>query len=456
MNSLKKNILKNGLATGFQKTVRVLEQLLLVPFFISAWGVDYYGEWLTLTIIPTMLAFSDFGFGSAAANSFVLSYLAGAKDKAADVFKTGFVVISASIIVGLVLSVIVLFVLDYNNVFSNLLINKQDAIWAVSILIFSRLFFFYNQLYGAYYVAARKAAISINLLSVYAFLNMVGGALILVLDYGVITFAISQLIITIFFNFYFMFKGRKLLELHREHKGEVKKEYVREITKKGFGYLMSPIWQAIFFQGTTFVVRIVIGPTGVVIFNTVRTLTRSLNQFFNMVNGTVFPELQYEYGQGNIKNAQKLFRMSITLVLFIALIGALFLSFFGLWFYNIWTNNELDVPFIMWNIFIVSILFNAIWWTTAMIYRALNKPFFLAKVGILVSVISVITSYFLGKHFGLNGIALGTLVLDVLMAIFIFPNACRLMGLPINLKLISDSYSDFKLVVIDYKSRHTK
>ena len=72
--TLKKRLLKNGLASVFQKGVRVLEQLFLVPFFITAWGAAYYGEWLTLTIIPSVIAFSDLGFGTASANSFVLSY----------------------------------------------------------------------------------------------------------------------------------------------------------------------------------------------------------------------------------------------------------------------------------------------------------------------------------------------------------------------------------------------
>ena len=69
--SLKKRLVNNGLASILQKGVRVLEELFLVPFFISAWGAAYYGEWLTLTIIPSVIAFSDLGFGTAAANSFV-------------------------------------------------------------------------------------------------------------------------------------------------------------------------------------------------------------------------------------------------------------------------------------------------------------------------------------------------------------------------------------------------
>lgn len=88
MSSIRKNILFNGIANTLTKTVKVGEQLLLVPFFLTAWGAAYYGEWLTLSIIPSVLAFSDLGFGSAAASSFVLSYSAGDKKRAFDIFHT--------------------------------------------------------------------------------------------------------------------------------------------------------------------------------------------------------------------------------------------------------------------------------------------------------------------------------------------------------------------------------
>lgn len=60
--SIVKGIISNGLANVVQKIVRIADQLLLVPFFLTHWGAAMYGEWLTLTIIPSVLAFSDLGF----------------------------------------------------------------------------------------------------------------------------------------------------------------------------------------------------------------------------------------------------------------------------------------------------------------------------------------------------------------------------------------------------------
>jgi O-antigen/teichoic acid export membrane protein len=456
MSSLKKNIFKNSVASLIQKLAKVLDQLLLVPFFISAWGVAYYGEWLTLTIIPSMLAFSDFGFGTAVANSFVLKYVSGAKEKAADIFKTGFVIISITIVFGMLLSGIVLYVLNNFEVFEKSLIEKSDAMWAVSVLILSRFINFYNQLFGACFTAARKASLAINLMTVLSFFNICGGLIILLLGYGVVEYAISQLVVICVFNVFYAFKSISVLGLVKEFKGQFKREYVRQITQTGLGYLMSPIWQSIYFQGTTFVVRVVIGPEAVALFNTVRTLSRTVNQFFSLVSSSVFPEFQYEFGQGNLEKAHKLFRMAISTAFFVAVIGALFLSLFGLWFYEIWTNNELQVPIVMWNIFVVGVLFNSLWWSSSMVFSALNKPYFLSVAGVFSAVISVVVSYFLGKTFGLNGIALGSLLLDVLMVFLILPRACKLIGITLNKDLLQKSFRDFKDVYKMYKHKIIK
>lgn len=255
--SLKNRILSNGLASILQKLIRVLEQLFLVPFFITAWGAAYYGEWLTLTIIPSVIAFSDLGFGTASANSFVLNYAAGKKQVASNINRTGMTIISIMVISAMLISGLVIFVLNYFQVFEKSLINKHEAIIAVTILILARLLNFYTQLIEAYYRSVQRASLSINLLTIKASLNLGLGLIVLLLGYGVIEFALSQLIVIFFFNIFYYLKGKQILSLAHEYHGIYDNSIKKEIIQKGLSYLMSPVWQVIYFQGTTFVVRIV-------------------------------------------------------------------------------------------------------------------------------------------------------------------------------------------------------
>ena len=161
--SSKRNIFKNGIANLIQKFIRVAEQLFLVPFFISAWGAAYYGEWLTLTIIPSVLGFSDFGFGSAAANTFVLRYASGDKQGAANIAKAGRRVITWVILVVVVLSILIMLLLQYFGVFNKSLIPANESLIAVCCMIVAKLVNFYQQLYDALYRAVRKADVELNL-----------------------------------------------------------------------------------------------------------------------------------------------------------------------------------------------------------------------------------------------------------------------------------------------------
>lgn len=429
--SLKRNIIGNGLANLLQKLVRVFDQLLLVPFFISAWGAAYYGEWLTLTIIPSVLSFADLGFGTAAANSFVLAYTSGDKQRAADISKTGVTIITFVVLGGAILSALALTVINHLGLADQAIISASDALWAVSFMMVARLMSFYNQLFEAYFRAARKAAVGINLTNIQNVAGIGLGFLVLVLKQGIVVYAFSQFMVAVSFRFYYRWQARKVLALNKEYTGKFVKQYAKEIFTKGLGYLMSPMWQVVLFQGTTFVVRVTLGATAVAVFNTVRTLSRSINQIYSIINASVFPEVQFEIGAGNMVKARKIFLKSIQISLLLAFLGVLALAVVGLPLYNIWTHKTLNVPVTMWYIFLAGTLCNAVWWTSAIVFRAMNKPYQLTVTGLIAAGISVLISYFCCMMWGLNGAAVGSLIFEIIMIIYVLPASVKLMGLSV-------------------------
>lgn len=440
---LKSNLFKNGIATALQKLVRVFEQLMLVPFYITAWGAAYYGEWLTLTILPSLLAFSDLGIGSAAANSYVLKYVSGNYQGAADSGKSGKTLVTYCVLGSVVIGAITLFVMNYFHLMDKSLIPKNDAMTAVSLMMLARLIDFYQQLYEGYYRAVRRAPYSINLLTYYALLKVVVSIIILYSGGGIILLSLATLVCAILFNAFYAITAVRLLPVENRLDGTSQKLEMRQIAKTGFGYLLSPIWQAIYFQGTTFVIRIVLGPAAVATFNTVRTVSRSANQIYSLVNGTFFPEIQFEVASEKYDNAKKLFRTSLIIVSALAIAGMLFLALLGPWVYDIWTRGKLKPPTAMWNIFIIGIGFNALWWTAGVVFRAVNKPLNFAFMGVISSLVSIVASYLLSKRFGLTGAAIGNLSLDIIMAFYVLPASCKLINQSFS-NLFKDMYMDIK------------
>ena len=426
--SIIKGILSNGLANVAQKIVRIADQLLLVPFFLTHWGATMYGEWLTLTIIPSVLAFSDLGFGSAVSNSFVLAYASGNKQKAADLRKSGFWIISSTVLLGLILTVIAMVVCIKMQLFNKSQIDATDAALAVTFMMVARLLAFYTQLVEAFYRSARKAALGSFLGSGNNLINIVVGLIILMAGYGVVAFAFSNLVIAVFYTMCYSIWGCKLIDLSG-YKGKILKSDIKDITKKGAGYLMTPVWQSVYFQGTTFVVRIVLGPEAVAIFNTVRTVCRSVNQLFSIINASIFPDLQYEYGQGHISTVHKYFRVAVLISMIIGFSGCLFLSIFGLDLYGWWTKSVLTVPDSVWNIFMIGVFMNAVWWTSVVTYRMTNQPYHFAIASTITAFVSVGVTYLLSIPFGLIGAAIGCTLFELVMAIYVLPDSCRLLGM---------------------------
>lgn len=423
-----KGVLSNGAANVVQKIVRILDQLLLVPFFLTSWGAAYYGEWLTLSIIPSVLAFSDLGFGSAVSNSFVLAYAAGDKQTAANLRKSGFWIITASVILGALITVVIMMLGKSLHLFDKSLIDANSAIIAVAFLIASKLITFYNQLAESFYRATRRAAYGSFIGSTCNVLNILVGFCVLISGGGVVEYAFSQFVIAILFAIYYYWNGNKLIDLKNFH-GTILEKDIKMIVAKGMGYLMTPIWQSIYFQGGTFVVRIAIGAEAVAVFNTVRTVCRSVNQLFSIINGSIFPDLQFEYGRGNMQTVHRLFRVSVLISIIIGFLGTMCLALFGKYIYEWWTHGILSVSNPVWNTFMLGVLLNAVWWTSVVTYRMTNQPYHFAIMSTIAASLSVAISYGLSLIMGLLGAAIGTVVYDLIMAFYVLPDSCKILGM---------------------------
>lgn len=431
MSSIAKGIAANGAINILQKLVRVLEQLLLIPFFLVQWGAEYYGEWLTLSIIPSILAFSDLGFGSAVSNSFVLAYSSGDKKHSADLSRSGIAVISFSVAIGVVLTIGTLLVGNSFGLFKHSVIDAQSAMIAVTLLMASKLIGFYGQLIEGYFRAAHKAPLSGIYMVGNGLLNIIVGISVLFAGFGITGYSLSQLIVAVLFNVVYCYSGQRLIDFEG-NKGVIRRSDISDIAKKGMGYLATPIWQAIYFQGSTFVVRIALGAEAVAVFNTVRTVCRSVNQLFSVINAGIFPDMQYEYGRGNLKTVQKLYRISILASFIIAFIGFVLLITAGQYIYGVWTNHKLDVPTDMWTIFMFGVLLNAAWWTSVVVYRVTNKPYHFAIMATAMSVVSVGASYLLASPLGLVGVAIGAVLFDLVMAIYVPYDGCRIFKMKLS------------------------
>src|SRR5690606_9780800 len=226
----------------------------------------------------------------------------------------------------------------------------------------------------------------IHFKTIIAVANIIVSLVVLWSGGRVVEYASAILLISVLFNPIYIYIGRRVLGLYKVHIGKVDKRLIRPLVNKGFGYFLSPIWQAIYYQGITLVVRITVGPIAVTVFNTVRTLIRSSSQAFAMTITASYPDFQFEIGAGNYDKAKKIFSSVLIWNILMAILFIIGLILFGEILYHWWTKNALDVPVPVWYIFIAGIFFYACWFTCSFVFEALNKPYTNTLAGFVCSI----------------------------------------------------------------------
>lgn len=447
--SIRKNIFKNSLASGFQKLIKIGEQLLLIPFFLSAWGASYYGEWLTITAFPTIIGFSELGIGTAAANTVVLHFVAEEYAAAKRNYWLGLFLISITILLAFLLGGVGIFYLINSSLLDNLIINKEYAFTVLAILLFARVLNFYYALIEARFLIQRKAAQAINIRTLFSAIKLLAISALLMFDGKMLEVALVDLVITILILLVSLIFSWDAFNIFKKVKIERLFSGFKPLVIKGVYYLLNPIWQGLFFQGTTMIIRVILGTESVALFNTIRTLTRSAGQIFMLIEHSIFPELQYEYGRNNLIVVRKIFRLSFIVSLIVGVLSTLFLGFWGLPIYSFWTNGLLDPPILVWWILVAGIFANGLWWTTLAVFRAANQPEKFAKIGVLSALISLGIAYWLTKKIGMTGAAISMLIMELLMLFFLIPAGCKIINQNLSALLIEGS-KDFSQISKKY------
>lgn len=77
MSLLGKKINSNLLGYSYSQFVTLAAQIVVVPFFLSAWGVQQYGEWLVITGALMLLTLMELGVAQASSTQATLAAGAG-------------------------------------------------------------------------------------------------------------------------------------------------------------------------------------------------------------------------------------------------------------------------------------------------------------------------------------------------------------------------------------------
>ena len=413
---------------AFGQLVTVIVQLAGVPILLHAWGVQLYGEWLILFAIPAYLSMSDLGFSQSAANDMTARTARRDYTGALAVFQSLSVLVYSVSTLGLFLLTCVVFWLPLGEWLNLQSIDTSTAQWVLWLLAAQVLVALPDGVTHAGFRASGEYALHFGLNGIVRLLQFVGVWLAALLGggplaaagvfIGVRTFATVAFAVLLVYRHHWLCYGRAAASV-----GEM-----RRLLRPALASMAIPLAQALNIQGMVVAVGAGLGPAAVVVFTTLRTLTRLTMQMVIAVAKATEPELASAFGAGNKKLLRDLFVSALRAGLWLALIAAAGLALFGSRVLELWTGGRVAMDFDLFCWLLASALASVLWFGALTVLKAANRHLRAAAVYVIASAVAVVLATAL--MFGLGELALvgvALLAMDAVMAIYTIRAAVHLL-----------------------------
>ncbi|MDR3572356.1 MAG: hypothetical protein P4L50_00705 [Anaerolineaceae bacterium] len=405
-----------------------LIQIVSVPVFLHFWGPKLYGEWLVLSAIPIYLGLTDFGFGCVAANDMTMQVARGEKSAALEVFQSTWVLTTVfSVSFGICVA-FALWLLPFERWLKVTLLSRGQVAAILCVLCVYVLLDLQWTVISAGFRCDGNYALGTVLGNVVRFMTN-GASIIAVACHGSpLSAALALVTVRIL--------GNWICQLVLRHKSPwlhygysyAHFSIIQRLFNPAIAYMAFPAGNALSLQGMTIVVGAVLGPIAVVIFSTVRTLTRFAYQMVAIISDSVWTELSAAFGAGNTLLARNIHRCASQAALGLSSAAILFLALFGNVIYSYWTHYKVSMDHHLFHLLLIEMLANAFWYTSSIVPIACNRHEGQAVVYLLTTAISLPAAFLLMLRYGLAGAGMSLLLVDLSMIAYVLHHSLALLN----------------------------
>ncbi|QAU48756.1 lipopolysaccharide biosynthesis protein [Bradyrhizobium guangzhouense] len=407
---MKKEMLANNIASAGSIFWRIIGQLLLPPALLAWWGSDRYGEWLFITSLPTLLAVADLGFADAAASQMTMEIARGQRREATRIFQT-ILAMTLLVCVGLVVTATPVLYLDHFEIGRVRL--DADALAALylvvcysSLLILSRLFLASLRA-GQHYAESTL---------VYDAIQFLEGVAILWAAYEGKTFFVCALIYVcirvgnIAYLIFLIFRRMRWLRWGFD---AFDWSTFRQLFAPALAAMAMPVALALNFQGMIWIAGTTLGPGAAAVLATVRTASRVVIQLVGIFSRAAMPIYSASVAVNNQRSRDVIDRIMRLLLLVLLLPGCVLFGVFGRDFVGFWTRGHLDPPSTFVWLIAVGALFHGCWAFSANLLVSINRHVRFGLAVVIVTCVITPMAWPASKLFGLNGIAVTLIGLEL-------------------------------------------
>lgn len=430
--SAKRRIIHGIGANGFGQAVAILIQLASVPILIHAWGIQLYGEWITLSAVPAYLALSDIGLSLVAGNSLALLAESGDIREMQTIYQSTWVMVT-SLSVAVLIPVIIIVLFNDPGRFLGLEQITGGVLKATLLLLFSHVAMSMQTgiLQLPFRVLKRNpfsvAAVNIIRLSEWACATLV------VLAGGVVAeVALTFLSVRMLGNFclWLILKRSDSALQFGIHYASLR--CIRTLLRPSVASMFFPLGLSFTIQGFVLLVSSTIGSVGVAVFSIYRTFTRVPIQVATAINQAIWPELSYAFGANDMARAKVLVAKMLQFGAVLCLLSALAIFFLGEAAIDLWATKSLAHNPSLLHELTLAALVQILWqpfWVTLM---ATNRHTRFAAYFLVISALSLLLGWWFLATFGLTGAGHAILLAECLMFIAAFISYRRYLRVAVN------------------------
>lgn len=411
---IRRTIIANLFGVG----VNLLNQIVLVPFYLVCWGTALYADWIVISAFTVFFSMSDIGLNNVIQNRFSIKYAEKNLSECNKLLTVNITIVSIIFALSLIGCLLYTYSFDIVNLMGLHVLNRWEATFVFTMLIIHIFIGMYSGIESAIFKATRHTDKAVYF-DQFAKLIYVGIIFICLLSKVHITIMVVLICIPNILLIYLKhWIGRKYFR-YKFRFSDVDFSLVKKLIIPSVGFLSFPLGNAIILQGYTLLINKFFGVESVVLFNTTRTMCNFAKTLLSTVQQSVWPEYSIAYGKRDFARMRSLHRKTLKTAILGIIIIAIGLLILGPFIYTIWTHGQVVFEYTLMVAFLVVLFFNNLWISSSVTLMSTNNHMYLGLWFVLSAGTSLAIAYLIAHYYNnLSLIVYSMLFMHLFMTVY--------------------------------------
>jgi O-antigen/teichoic acid export membrane protein len=421
-SSVKDRIFKGIGSSVLSNAISLLQSILLVPFFINAWGVNLYGHWLVITAAIVYLGHCDFGMQSYLANLLAIAHAKKDEKSFVSRMSEGVSLFTFFCLALLFILIAILVLLGSIEVpgFGRPLYYWEAMV--LGTLGFSHLIAIPSGVYASGYQATGHFYRGQMIGNLIRLLGLMGSIFVLWLAFQPVDYAAWHLMVGVVGMLVPVIDLPRRVPILRKIKINIINANKGKMHLSGsIRFWVMSIAGVLKFQGVLLIMASLVSPVLVALFATHKTLANIAGCMAQLIQGPITPEMSFLWAQKRFSDLIRIQSLILKSIIFSSGIMAVFLWVLAPLVYSGWTGGELRLEFNLLAIFLAQAVLMASGSALVFGMLATNQHRQLTLWLVANAIITLgLAGLWVGSY-GVKGVATAGLVADFITSILVFP-----------------------------------